>query len=315
MPYNFALIGAAGYIAPRHLQAIKATGNELVVALDPNDSVGILDRYFFDAAFFTEFERFDRHVEKLRRLGESRRVHYVSICSPNYLHDAHIRFALRVGAHAICEKPLVLTPWNIDALEEFEAETGRRVYNVLQLRLHPAIRALRDRVAADPRRDKWDLDLTYLTSRGAWYLYSWKGKPEKSGGLAVNIGIHFFDMLMWIFGPAEGFEIHRSDERVVAGRLELARARVRFLLSIDRRHLPPAAKGTTYRSILMDGSEFEFSEGFTDLHTAVYADILAGGGFGLADARPSIDLTHRMKGAPVKRGAPADEHPMLAALG
>lgn len=296
---NFALIGASGYVAPRHMRAIRDTGNRLVAATDPADSVGILDSFGFDIAFFPEFERFDRHVEKLRRLGEERRVHYVSICSPNYLHDAHVRFALRVGADAICEKPLVLNPWNLDALAELEQETGKRVYTVLQLRLHPVIRALKERIDASAARGKKHLvKLDYITSRGNWYFHSWKGDERKSGGIATNIGIHFFDMLLWIFGAMKNYEVAESSERRIAGNLDLERADVSWRLSIDNNDLPSDVreKGkTTFRSILVDGEEVEFTEGFTDLHTEVYRDILAGGGFGLKDARPSIELVSLLR--------------------
>lgn len=301
---NFAITGVAGYIAPRHLAAIKETGNRLVAAVDPHDSVGILDRYFFDVAYFREFERFDRHIEKLRRRSEAERVHYVSICSPNYLHDAHIRFALRVGADAICEKPLVLNPWNCDALAELEAETSRRVYTVLQLRLHPAIQALHAQYANSP--EKHEVELTYITSRGPWYLYSWKGDITRSGGLATNIGIHFFDMLIWIFGPVEKNRVFLAEPTRTCGYLELQRARVHWFLSIDRRDLPPELKPsqTTYRSIRIDGQQVEFSEGFTDLHTRVYEEVLAGRGFGIADAKPSIELTYQIRHS-IPEGMPA----------
>lgn len=302
---NFAITGVGGYIAPRHLAAIKETGNRLVAAVDPHDSVGILDRFFFDVAYFREFERFDRHVEKLRRQSEEERVHYVSICSPNYLHDAHIRFALRVGADAICEKPLVLNPWNCDALAELEAENGHRVYTVLQLRLHPAIQALHARYAQSSS-EKHEVELTYITSRGQWYLYSWKGDVSRSGGLATNIGIHFFDMLIWIFGPVETSRVFLAEPTRSCGYLELQRAKVHWFLSINRQDLPPGLKPaqTTYRSIRIDGQEVEFSEGFTDLHTRVYEEVLAGRGFGIADAKPSIELTYQIRHA-VPEGIPS----------
>jgi UDP-N-acetyl-2-amino-2-deoxyglucuronate dehydrogenase len=310
---NFALIGAAGFIAPRHLQAIKDTGHNLSVALDKADSVGVLDKYFPDASFFTEFERFDRHVEKLRRGPEDRHIHYVSICSPNYLHDAHIRFALRVHADAICEKPLVLEPWNADALAELEKESGRRINTILQLRLHPAIAALREKVAKEPDR-RHEIDLTYVTSRGKWYLYSWKGDEVKSGGVTTNIGIHFFDMLMWCFGAPRQSVVHLLEPARAAGLLELGKARVRWFLSVDAADLPAAAreKGQrTHRSITVDGKEFEFSEGFTDLHTRSYAEILAGKGFGIADVKPSIQLVHEIRTSP-KAGLTGDYHPLAA---
>jgi len=296
-PLNFALVGAAGYIAPRHLQAIKDTGNRLIAACDPSDSVGILDRYFDDVDFFTEFERFDRHAEKLRRLGEDKRIHYVSICSPNYLHDAHIRFSLRIGAHAICEKPLVLNPWNLEALQELERESGKRVYTVLQLRVHPAIVALRQRIQHETAR-KHEVNLTYITSRGNWYHFSWKGDAKKSGGIATNIGIHFFDMLIWIFGPVQSFSVHHADAKKSSGTLELENARVNWSLSVDRNDLPPQVRDknkSTFRSITVDGHEVEFSDGFTDLHTVLYREILAGRGFGIIDAFPSVRLAQEIR--------------------
>ena len=313
-PKNFAIIGAAGYIAPRHMKAIRDTGNRLVAALDKSDSVGIMDGYFFDVAFFTEFERFDRHVEKLRRQGEDSRIHYVSVCSPNYLHDAHVRFALRVGADAICEKPLVLSPWNLDALAELEEESRKRIFNVLQLRLHPSIMALREKVQQAPMGKKYAIDLTYITSRGKWYFSSWKGDASKSGGIATNIGVHFFDMLIWIFGGVQHHEVHLADSRKMAGFLELEKAQVRWFLSVGKEDLPPAAaqeRKTTFRSITVDGEEFEFSGGFVDLHTAIYRDILAGRGFGIKDSRPSIDLVYELgKSAPVQDNGP-HVHPFL----
>jgi UDP-N-acetyl-2-amino-2-deoxyglucuronate dehydrogenase len=309
---NFALIGAAGYIAPRHLQAIKDTGNVLIAALDRSDSVGILDRFFPESAFFTEFERFDRHVEKLKRQGEQDRVHFVSIASPNYLHDAHIRFALRVGADAVCEKPLVLNPWNADALQELEKETGRRVYNVLQLRLHPAIIALKEKIAKNKSARKYEIDLTYITSRGRWYDVSWKGNSEKSGGVATNIGIHFFDMLLWIFGKLQKQVVHVADSRKMSGLFELDKARVRWFLSLDHADLPKdvhaAGKGT-YRSLTLNDESYEFSEGFANLHTDVYRQVLTGNGFGIKDAMPAIELCHEIRIAkPV--GLKGDHHPL-----
>ncbi|RKX24732.1 MAG: oxidoreductase [Candidatus Zixiibacteriota bacterium] len=298
MSKNFAITGVGGYVAPRHLKAIRDTGNQLVAAADPSDSVGILDRYFRDVNFFTEFERFDRHVEKLRRQGDDKRVHYVSVCSPNYLHDAHIRFALRVGADAICEKPLVLNPWNIDALEELEQESGRKINTILQLRVHPSLIELKKKLDSEPVGKKKDVVLTYITSRGIWYLISWKGQTDRSGGLATNIGIHFFDMLIWLFGPVESSEVHVSHSKTTSGYLELERARVKWYLSIDRDDLPPsvnAEEQTTYRSITIDGQEIEFSGGFTDLHTKVYRRTLEGNGFGLEDVRPSIVLAHDIR--------------------
>lgn len=295
---RFALVGAAGYIAPRHMKAIKETGNVLVAAFDPNDSVGVIDSYFPDADFFVEFERFDRHIDKLRRRHEG--ADYVAICSPNYLHDAHIRFALRSGAHAICEKPLVLNPWNVDALAEIEKESGKRVFNILQLRLHPSIATLRQRIAALPAGQIVDVDLTYLTARGHWYHTSWKGDAGKSGGIATNIGIHFFDMLGWVFGDHRTTKVHIHSQDTAAGISEFARARVRWFLSINAAYLPDAArqKGkSTYRSIVIGGEEFEFSEGFTDLHTDSYRDILGGGGFGVEETRAAITLAHHIRHA------------------
>jgi UDP-N-acetyl-2-amino-2-deoxyglucuronate dehydrogenase len=299
---DFALIGAAGFVGVRHMRAIADTGNRLVAALDPNDSVGVLDQWFPEAHFFVEFERFDRHIDKLKRRGSP--VSFVSICSPNYLHDSHIRFALRSGADVICEKPLVLNPWNIDALEELERETGKRVFNVLQLRLHPAIRALKERYAAERGGPKHEVDLTYITSRGRWYHVSWKGDVSKSGGIATNIGVHFFDMLQWVFGNVVGCELHVSTAETASGFLELERARVRWFLSIDAGTLPPevARKGQrTYRSIRVDEQEVEFSEGFTDLHTATYRDVLSGGGFRCGEARAAIELVHRIRNSRPQR--------------
>lgn len=295
-PKNFALTGAAGYIAPRHYKAIHETGNRLIAAVDPHDSVGILDQYFPDAAFFTEFERFDRHLERRRRGPEDERVHYVSICSPNHLHDAHIRLALRIGADAICEKPLVLNPWNLDALAELEAEYERSIYTILQLRVHPSLIALRDQLLATPN-ERRQVKLRYITSRGTWYRYSWKGNVSRAGGIATNIGIHFFDLLMWFFGGVRRIELEQSEETKMGGKLELERADVDWFLSIDRNDLPDATRehAPTYRSITVDGEEVEFSAGFRDLHTVVYERVLAGGGFTIDDARPSIELVHTLR--------------------
>jgi UDP-N-acetyl-2-amino-2-deoxyglucuronate dehydrogenase len=293
---KFALIGAAGYIAPRHLQAIRDTGNVLIAALDKSDTVGIIDSYFPDADFFTEFERFDRHLDKLGRAGS--RIDYVSICTPNYLHDSHIRFALRHGADAICEKPLVLNPWNVDALAEIEKETGNKVNTILQLRLHPSIIALREKVLREPKEKKHEVDLRYITSRGHWYHISWKGELSKSGGIATNIGIHFFDMLLWVFGAEKNITVTALEADHASGTLELERATVNWFLSINANHLPDEAKKKgkrTYRSLLMEGEEIEFSDGFTDLHTRSYEEILKGNGFGLKDARPSIELAHKIR--------------------
>jgi len=293
---NFAIIGVAGYIAPRHLQAIRDTKNNLVAALDKSDTVGVMDSYFPGADFFTEFERFDRHLDKLKRLGQN--VDYVSICSPNYLHDSHIRFALRQGADAICEKPLVLNPWNVNALAEIEKETGKKVYTILQLRLHPSIIELRNKVLNGPKDKVYNVDLNYITSRGRWYHISWKGDTSKSGGIATNIGIHFFDMLIWIFGKVNEVTVNNLTEEAGSGRLELERAKVNWKLSIDQNHIPAEVKAKgkrTYRSLTMDGEEIEFSDGFTELHTRSYEGILKGEGFGLIEAQPSIDLVHRIR--------------------
>lgn len=309
MQKNFGLIGVAGFIAPRHLKAIKDTGNNLLATLDRNDCVGIMDSYFPNADFFVEFERFDRHFDKLKRQGT--KVDYVSICTPNYLHDSHIRFALRHGADAICEKPIVLNPWNVEALQEIERETGRRVYNVLQLRLHPSIVELKKKIENGPKDKVYDIDLTYITSRGRWYFISWKGDIQKSGGVATNIGVHFFDMLSWIFGDVKENVVHLSEACKAAGYLRLERARVRWFLSVDFDDIPKEIKEKgqrTYRSISIEGDDLEFSGGFTDLHTLLYQDILAGGGFGLADARPSIQTVFEIRNAkPV--GITGDYHP------
>jgi UDP-N-acetyl-2-amino-2-deoxyglucuronate dehydrogenase len=301
MPRNFAVIGVGGYIAPRHLRAIRDTGNRLVAAVDPKDSVGVLDQYSFDVRFFTEIERFDRHLEKLRRGPEEGNIHYVSICSPNYLHDAHCRLALRVGADVICEKPLVINPWNLDALEELEVETKRRIHTVLQLRVHPELIRLRESLRGD--NTVHDVELTYITSRGPWYQVSWKGQIDKSGGVATNIGVHFFDLLIWLFGSVSGIKVFHADDQRMSGFIELEHARVGWFLSVDKNDLPDIAK-TTYRSITVDGKEVEFSEGFTDLHTRVYEETLAGRGFGIAEARPSIELTYRIRTAEI---SPKDE--------
>jgi UDP-N-acetyl-2-amino-2-deoxyglucuronate dehydrogenase len=308
---KFALIGVGGYIAPRHLAAIRDTNNQLLAALDKFDSVGILDSYFSDAHFFTEFERFDRHVDKLKRKGEN--IDYVSICTPNYLHDSHIRFALRNHADAICEKPLVLNPWNVEALQEIENETGSNVYNILQLRLHPAIMALKEKIRKGDENQIHDIDLTYLTSRGNWYFNSWKGDTDKSGGIATNIGIHFFDMLTWIFGKVQENIVHINEPDRAAGLLYLEKARVRWFLSINYNDIPEETKKQnkrTYRSITVDGAEIEFSEGFGDLHTRSYEEILNGNGFGLDQAMPCIQLAHdiRFSQAIGKKG---EYHPFL----
>ena len=311
---NFAVTGVAGFVAPRHLKAIHDTGNRVVAAVDPHDAVGLLDRFGFDVRFFTEFERFDRHLDKLRRGPEADRVHYMSVCSPNYLHDAHIRTALRVGADVICEKPLVINPWNLEGLQELEHETGRRVYTVLQLRLHPALVAFRGRLKASPSK-RHTVQLSYLTARGPWYNVSWKGVDERSGGIVINIGIHFFDLLVWLFGPAERAEVHLREGKRAAGTLALANADVQWYLSAEVADLPftpePGGK-TTFRSIVVDGEQLEFSEGFTDLHTRVYQEVLDGRGFGIEDARPSIELSHRIRHAPVTN--PASHASLRAAV-
>ncbi|MEM1159553.1 MAG: Gfo/Idh/MocA family oxidoreductase [Pseudomonadota bacterium] len=292
---RFALIGAAGYIAPRHLQAISAVGGDLAAALDRSDSVGIMDRYFPDTAFFTEFERFEAHLADLRNQGQG--VDYIGICSPNYLHASHIRTALVNGAHAICEKPLVLEEAELDVLAQAEQASGKRVYTILQLRLHPAILELRAKLAEAPAGTVHEVDVTYCTSRGGWYSVSWKGDIAKSGGIATNIGVHFFDMLVFLFGDILESARHLREDTHAAGWLKLERANVRWFLSIDRNHLPDTTPQgqTTYRSITVDGSEIEFSGGFTDLHTQSYQDILGGGGFGLEDARGSIRTVADMR--------------------
>jgi UDP-N-acetyl-2-amino-2-deoxyglucuronate dehydrogenase len=309
---RFALIGAAGYIAPRHMKAISETGNELVACLDKTDNVGIIDSYFPKADFFLETERFDRHLDKLRRKPETK-IDFVSICSPNYLHDAHIRLALRNHSDAICEKPIVLNPWNIDALMEIERETGNKVYNILQLRYHPSIIKLREEIQQSPADKIYDIDLSYITSRGNWYFMSWKGDLSKSGGIATNIGVHFFDMLIWIFGGVKENILHSYSAETAGGFLQLEKARVRWFLSIDENVLPEdvKAKGQrTYRSITVDGKEIEFSGGFTDLHTLTYMSVLDGKGFGLNDARPSIETVYHIRNSqPI--GLQGDYHPFL----
>ncbi|OEK06786.1 Gfo/Idh/MocA family oxidoreductase [Roseivirga misakiensis] len=308
---NFALIGAAGYIAPRHLKAIKDTGNNLIAALDKFDSVGIMDSYFPNADFFVEFERFDRHIEKLR-YEKGIDLDYTSICTPNYLHDAHIRQALRVGSDAICEKPLVLNPWNIDALSKIEENTGRRIWNILQLRVHPSIVALKKKIDEGPKDKIYDIDLTYLTSRGHWYYTSWKGDIEKSGGIATNIGVHFYDMLTWIFGDVKSNQVHIHSHDRAAGFLQLEKANVRWFLSINENMLPAkiAEKGQrTYRSIAIEGEELEFSGGFTDLHCVSYENILAGNGFGIEETHNAISIVHDIRHIkPI--GIKGDYHPM-----
>ncbi|KKJ77024.1 oxidoreductase [Kiloniella litopenaei] len=291
---RYALIGAAGYIAPRHMRAIKETDGQLVSAFDPNDSVGIIDSHFPDARFFTEFERFDRHIDKLNRRGDA--INFVSVCSPNYLHDAHCRFGLRSGADVICEKPMVLNPWNVDGLCEMEEVTGRRIYSILQLRLHPAIISLKKKIEQDADKIH-DVDLSYITSRGRWYQVSWKGDVHKSGGVATNIGVHFYDMLGFLFGKCLRNVVHLRNEHHAGGYLEFKRARVRWFLSVDSRDLPESVQGklSTYRSITVDGREIEFSGGFTDLHTESYRSILSGEGFGLDQVRPSIEIVSQIR--------------------
>ncbi|PLX00355.1 MAG: oxidoreductase [Marinilabiliales bacterium] len=308
---KFALIGAAGYIAPRHMKAIKETGNELIAALDPFDSVGIIDSYFPDADFFIEPERFDRHLDKLRKSG-ARKVDYVSICSPNYLHDAHIRLALRNDAHAICEKPLLLNPWNLKGLEDIEKETGKKIYNILQLRHHPSIIELKKKFKAEHSGKVHDIELSYITSRGKWYHYSWKGDVKKSGGVVTNIGIHFFDMLSWIFGEMKESHVHLLNENKASGLLQLEKANVKWFLSIDRDDLPQKAIGneqTTFRSIKIDDREIEFSGGFTDLHTVSYQQIIDGKGYGISEARNSIEIAHKIRNQ--IPGAAGERHSFL----
>ena len=293
---NFTLIGAAGYIAPRHMKAIKETGNNLIAAYDPYDGVGIMDSHFPDAHFFTEFERFDRHIEKLKRSGT--KIDYVSICSPNYLHDSHIRYGLRIGADVICEKPLVLNPWNVDALIELEEEYNNKVHTILQLRHHEAILELKDKIANGPADKVYDIDLTYITSRGNWYYTSWKGDESKSGGIASNIGVHFFDMLQWIFGPMQSFSVNEKTKDTNSGKLKLKRANVNWYLSINSNNLPDQAKQeklTTFRTLSIEGESIEFSKGFTDLHTVSYQKILDGFGYGLKDAKNSIEIVSQIR--------------------
>jgi len=308
---KFALIGAAGYIADRHMKAIKDTGNTLIAALDKNDSVGKIDNYFPEADFFTEYERFDRHIDKLKRTGNA--VDYISICTPNYLHDSHIRFAFKQGADAICEKPLVLNPWNVDGLQQMEKETGKRVYNILQLRLHPSIIALREKIMNAPQDSFYDIDLTYITARGNWYFASWKAIDEKSGGIPTNIGVHFFDMLIWIFGDVKESIVNVLEPRRASGVLMLRNARVRWYLSVDYSVIPDEVKATgkrTYRVLNINNESFEFSDGFTDLHTLCYKNILNNSGFGLDEARPSIELVYNIRNSKVV-GAQGDYHPFV----
>lgn len=309
---NFALIGAAGYIAPRHMRAIKETGNKLVAALDPFDSVGIIDSFFPEADFFIETERFDRHIDKLRRKNENK-IDYISICSPNYLHDAHIRLALRNQADAICEKPLLLNPWNIEGLVDIEKESGKKIHNILQLRQHPVIIDLKNKFDKLPNDKKHNVNLTYITSRGKWYYYSWKGEAAKSGGIVTNIGIHFFDMLTWIFGKAQSSHLHLMQPNKASGLLELEKANVSWYLSLDNNDLPKNATDnnlSTFRSITIDDEEIEFSGGFTDLHTLSYKNILAGNGYGIEDARSSIEIAHTIRNQELSRNR-FDLHPFV----
>ncbi len=312
MSKRFALIGAGGYIAPRHMKAIKETGNDLVAAIDKNDSVGIMDSYFPGADFFTEFERFDRHLEKLKRAQQP--VDFMSICSPNYLHDSHMRFGLRLGADVICEKPLVLNPWNIDALQEIELETNKKVNTILQLRLHPKVQELRKKIQSENAPQKYEVDLVYITSRGKWYFTSWKGDLQKSGGIATNIGVHFYDLLGWLFGKVQQNIVHVQQHDRVAGYLEYEQARVRYFLSINEHTLPKElldAGKKTFRSLQIGGEEFEFSEGFGDLHTVSYQEILNGNGFGLNESKQSIETVHNIRNAqPV--GLVGDYHPFAS---
>lgn len=312
---RFALVGAAGYIAPRHLKAIRDVGGDLVAAMDKSDSVGVLDSFFPGAAFFTEFERFDRYLEKLRRESPGRGVDCLSIASPNYLHDAHIRFALRLGASAICEKPVVLNPWNLDALKAIEAESGRRVFTILQMRLHPAVRALKARVESGPADRVYDVELTNVTARGRWYFYSWKGDEEKSGGIATNIGIHFFDVLAWIFGEPVpgGSAVHLKEADRAAGFLELRRARVRWYLSLRAGDIPEsgrAANARAFRRMKIDGEAVDFTDGFAELHTRAYEEIVGGRGFGLEDNRRAVEIAHDIRRAAVEPGR-GERHPLL----
>jgi UDP-N-acetyl-2-amino-2-deoxyglucuronate dehydrogenase len=315
MPKNFAITGVSGFVAPRHLTAVRTTGNRLIAAMDPHDAAGVLDSYAYDVRFFTEFERFDRHLEKLRRGPDADRVHYISVCSPNYLHDAHVRLALRVGADVICEKPLVIQPWNLDALQELESESGRRVWTVLQLRMSEPLIALRERLQAAGPRVHHDVCLTYVTARGRWYDVSWKGNPERSGGLSTNIGIHLFDLLLWLFGPVERVEVHLTAAHRLAGLLEFRNATVRWFLSSEPADLPAstATACRAHRSLVIDGEAIEFSDKFQDLHTRLYQATLDGQGFGIDDARPAIELAYRIRQTTaVTRARRA--HPLAASL-
>jgi UDP-N-acetyl-2-amino-2-deoxyglucuronate dehydrogenase len=314
---NFALTGLAGYIAPRHLDAIRDTGNQLVAAVDPHDSVGIIDSYFPNASFFTEIERFDRHLEKIKREKNGEAIDYMTICSPNHLHDAHIRLAMRVGADAICEKPLVLNPWNLDVLQELEEEYKQRVWTILQLRVHPSLLELKKKIEADKNSGKrHKIRLSYITSRGRWYHYSWKGDVAKSGGIGTNIGVHFFDMLMWLFGKPQTTELYIREENRMGGFLELQNADVEWFLSLEPNDIPNNSNGEqrTFRSITVDGNEIEFSGGFTDLHTRVYEETLKGNGFGIGDARPSIELVHNLRAMKLTDNPSGLIHPSIQNL-
>ncbi len=310
---NFALTGLAGYIAPRHLQAIKETGNILVAASDPHDSVGIIDSYFPQASFFTEFERFDRHLEKIRREKNGDAIDYLTICSPNNLHDAHIRLAMRVEADAICEKPLVLNPWNLDILQELEQEYNQRVWTILQLRVHPSLLELKKKLSASTSEKRHKVRLTYITSRGLWYHYSWKGDEQKSGGIGTNIGIHFFDMLFWLFGKPDVVELHVREANRMGGFLELPNADVEWYLSLEDQDLPQKLDNgsRTHRSITIDGEEIEFSGGFRDLHTKIYEETIAGNGFGIDDSRPSIELVHNLRNCKLTQNPKGEMHPAV----
>jgi UDP-N-acetyl-2-amino-2-deoxyglucuronate dehydrogenase len=310
---NFALIGASGYIAPRHMRAVKETNNNLVCSLDPFDSVGIIDSYFPNCDFFTEFERFDRHIDMLRRENSSKAIDYVSICSPNYLHDSHIRFALRSGANAICEKPIVLNEWNIEGLMDFEKNHGKNVYTILQLRLHKTIQDLKKKILIEKSKNKYDVDLSYITSRGNWYKYSWKGDINKSGGIATNIGVHFFDMLYYIFGNVENIVLHHSSENKASGFIEYENARVRWFLSLDSNDIPTEIRDQgqrTFRSIKINNEELEFSSGFTELHTEAYNEIIKGNGFSLKENISAISTVSQLRNMkPI--GKKGDFHPFL----
>lgn len=308
---NFALTGGAGYIAPRHLKAIKDTGNNLIAVCDPHDAVGIIDRYFPDADYFREFERFDRHLEMFKRKGGT--LDYLTVCSPNHLHDAHIRLALRLGANAICEKPLVLNPWNLDALTLLEEEYGKNVFTILQLRVHPDLIKLKKKLASEKKRKKYKVNLTYITSRGSWYDFSWKGDMQKSGGIATNIGIHFFDLLIWLFGKVKKSELHLKENRRMSGFIELEDAEVLWFLSLNKEDLPKdcvESGKTTFRSIMYDDNEIQFSEGFTELHTKVYEETLNGRGFRIEDARPSIELVYKIRNDEICK-SPIDLHSFI----